>query len=125
MKIILIASFTLLASLSGCAQNGFKNIYVPELEKLMQDKIVLVDVRTDAEYQEGHLDNAVHIDWYSASFMEQMQQFDKATPVYLYCRSGSRSASAAQKLMDSGFRQVYSLQGGILAWQNAQKPVKK
>jgi rhodanese-related sulfurtransferase len=125
MKIILISSFTLLASLSGCAQSGFKNISVPELEKSMQNKIVLVDVRTDAEFKEGHIGDAVQIDWYSSSFMEQMQQFDKATPVYLYCRSGSRSASAAQKLIDSGFKQVYSLQGGILAWQNAQKPIKK
>ena len=49
-----------------------------------------------------------------------MGVLDKEKPVYLYCRSGKRSASAAEKLKEAGFTEVYNLKGGILAWKEKQ-----
>lgn len=86
----------------------------------------LVDVRTAPEYAQGHLAQAVNIDLRQPDFLAQMQaQLDKSQPVYVYCRSGRRSAAAASMLRDAGFTQVYDLQGGILNWTSANLPVTK
>ncbi len=77
----------------------------------------LIDIRTPEEYQSGHLENALNINWYDSDFMQQMAQLDASKPLYIYCRSGKRSAAAADKLSREGF-EVYDLGGGILSWQN-------
>lgn len=89
-----------------------------------QDKIIL-DVRTSEEYSQGHLDQAVQIDYYKDDFKEQLKKFDKAKPVFVYCAAGSRSGRAAEILVDLGFKKVYDLDGGMRAWKGASMPVIK
>jgi thioredoxin len=83
----------------------------------------LVDVRTPDEYQKGHLVNAQNVDFRGLDFDKQIEKLDKGKPVFVYCLSGGRSAGAARKMVDAGFRQVFELQGGFLKWTSAGKPV--
>jgi len=78
--------------------------------------ILLIDVRTPEEFASGHLENAVNMNYFDSDFAAQLKTLDKNKPVYLYCKSGRRSANAAQKLEDMGFVKIYDLDGGILNW---------
>jgi len=86
-----------------------------EFNKNLGD-IQLVDVRTPKEFSEGHLKNAVNIDFFDTSFMEDMGKLDKNKELYIYCRSGNRSGKASKKLKAAGFTKVYDLEGGIIKW---------
>jgi rhodanese-related sulfurtransferase len=93
-------------------------------KKLAGEGVQLVDVRTAEEYKEGHLKNAVNIDIRSAGFTEKVSTLDKNKPVLVYCLAGSRSASAANKMADMGFTEIYNLDGGIMSWTKAGKPTE-
>jgi thioredoxin 1 len=84
----------------------------------------LIDVRTPAEFAEGHLKGAVNIDIYSSDFAERIGKLDKSKTVMVYCRSGGRSSSAAGKMEDMGFREIYNMDGGITKWTGGGKPVE-
>jgi len=87
-----------------------------------QDALIL-DVREDSEYAEGHILNAVHIPLGSlGGKIGQLEKY-REHPIIVGCRSGNRSAHACRLLKRNGFTQVYNLQGGMLAWQNANLPV--
>tara|TARA_Y100000588_G_scaffold107090_1_gene117227 strand:+ start:350 stop:724 length:375 start_codon:yes stop_codon:yes gene_type:complete len=77
---------------------------------------VLVDVRTNDEYNSGYIENSINIDYFSDDFSENVEKLDKNTPIVLYCRSGKRSSKSANKLSKLGFKEIYNLQGGILDW---------
>ncbi|TRZ41479.1 rhodanese-like domain-containing protein [Robertkochia solimangrovi] len=87
-----------------------------QLEK--DDNAVILDVRTDAEVDEGYIPGMVHIDIYQGQkFIEELEKLDKSKNYYVYCRSGNRSGQAC-KLMDQlGFANSYNLTGGIMKWQ--------
>ncbi len=81
------------------------------------NKVQLVDVRTSGEYKGGHIKKAINIDFFnSANFEKSFEKLDKEKPVYLYCRSGSRSQKAAKRLVGMGFTQIYDLKGGYMQW---------
>lgn len=96
-------------------------------EQLLQEKesATLVDVRTPGEFQQGHLTNAINVDFYGKDFKAQLGKLSKDKPVFLYCASGGRSNSTLQYLTNAGFKEVYNLSGGIQAWTKARKPVVK
>jgi len=84
---------------------------------IRQKKVQLVDVRTPREYKGGHIGKAINIDLFQGgSFKKAFEKLDKNKPIYLYCRSGSRSRKAAQKILDMGFEKVYDLKGGYMRW---------
>ena len=84
---------------------------------IQQKKVQLVDVRTPREYKSGHIGKAINIDLFqSGIFKQAIEELDKSKPIYLYCRSGSRSKKAAQKILDLGFEKVYDLKGGYMHW---------
>ena len=92
---------------------------------IMVPGVQVLDVRTQSEYNRGHLQNALLADWTDpASFAERIKSLEKDKPVYAYCFSGARSGAAATWLRKQGFKEVYNMQGGILAWTNAQYPVE-
>ncbi len=84
------------------------------------DSLQLVDVRTPEEYSVSHLKNAQNICVTDDDFQKQVGVLDKSKPVYVYCRSGKRSARAAKILKEMGFTQVYDLEGGIMEWEENQ-----
>ncbi len=82
----------------------------------------ILDVRTPGEFGEGHIQNALNIDWNGASFDTQVSKLDKNTTVFVYCLSGGRSGSAASQLRSNGFKNVLELDGGMIAWRSAGLP---
>ena len=86
-------------------------------EVISKNQVIIIDVRTPGEYKEGHIKNAQNINVQSNDFREKMQYFDKEKPIYIYCRSGGRSASAGKILEEMGFTEIYDLKGGILSWK--------
>jgi len=83
----------------------------------------LLDVRTPEEYAGGHVNNAINIDVNGTNFTKAITKLDKTTPTYVYCLAGSRSANAAEILAKAGFKNVYNLQGGVLAWKKNKLPL--
>lgn len=76
----------------------------------------IIDVRTPEEFETGHLDKAVNINWFDTNFASKFASYDKTKPVFVYCKVGGRSLKAANKLAEMGFTNIYDLQGGILKW---------
>ncbi|SFW72117.1 Rhodanese-related sulfurtransferase [Sinomicrobium oceani] len=85
----------------------------------------LVDVRTPDEYGEGHFAGALNLDSSEPDFLSQWKGIDKSTPVYVYCRTGKRSARVTKSLDSLGFKEVYNLQGGYQAWEKEQAKKEK
>lgn len=84
---------------------------------LLETKGILIDVRTPKEFIEDHIENARNINFYDSRFMTKIVSLNKDQPVFIYCRSGARSARAAKKMVKQGFSKIYDLKGGFLAWQ--------
>jgi thioredoxin 1 len=82
----------------------------------------ILDVRTPGEFGEGHIQNALNIDWNGVSFDVQVSKLDKNKTVFVYCLSGGRSGSAANQLRSNGFKNVLELEGGMMAWRSAALP---
>ena len=93
------------------------------LQLINHHNALVVDVRSDKEFQEGHILNALHIPLgVLSSRMAELEPY-KAGPIILVCRSGARSAQAAGTLKKQGFTDVHNLSGGNLAWVNARLPL--
>lgn len=113
---------------TSCAtrNNGFKTVGVDEFSRLIADRegIQLLDVRTQSEYDDGHIAGAKLINVLDSTFIDKASaQLDKQKPVAVYCRSGHRSAKAAHSMVKAGY-QVINLDGGINAWKEAGKEVE-
>lgn len=100
------------------------NLSVAEFsEKIKQMPAApIIDVRTPGEFTNGHLDNAINVDWKSGNFDSKVSEFNKNEAVFVYCYSGNRSTSAANKMRSMGFKEVYELSGGIIKWRAAGMP---
>lgn len=90
----------------------------------LADSPQLLDVRTPQEYKVGHLSGAQNNNIANAAFIQKAQVLDKNRPVFVYCKTGMRSAHAAQQLEELGFKEVYDLEGGITNWKKTGLPVK-
>lgn len=110
--------------IGACGSNGQtgNKLSVDEFEKAIAGKDVqLIDVRTTGEYSQGHIQGAALADWNSDDFDQRVAWLDKSKPVYVYCLSGGRSASAATHLRDKGY-DVIEMPAGMMGWRNAKKP---
>ncbi|REA60126.1 thioredoxin 1 [Dyadobacter luteus] len=117
-------AFLFLGLLPGVSK-AQKQLSIDEFESKLSEypNAQLLDVRTAAEYQDGHLKNSKNMDVKSAGFKESIDDLDKSKPVFVYCLSGGRSSSAAKQLSENGFSQVYDLKGGYLKWSTSGKTV--
>lgn len=91
---------------------------------LNHDNAVIVDMREDKDYREGHIVNAVHTPASNSDAVQKLEKF-RERPVIVYCRSGHTSAGFCSKLRKQGFTSVYNLAGGVLAWQKAGLPLNR
>ena len=87
-------------------------------EKVAEDENgVLLDVRTEDEWDSGHIDGAVQIDFFDPEFPKKLEELDKSKNYYVYCRSGNRSGKSCELMAASGFTgDLFNLEGGILGW---------
>lgn len=103
----------------GSATNENTKLLSPEefKEHISKKNVQLIDVRTPGEYNASHIKGAKNIDFYSGSFKTKFNKLNKNKPLYIYCRTGSRSRHASNKLYEMGFKEIYDLQGGIVRWK--------
>jgi rhodanese-related sulfurtransferase len=127
MRNIFLSLSVLLFIACSCAkqQEGISLVDSNKFEDQMKEPTSqIVDVRTAEEFAGGHIANAVNMDVTSDDFDSKIQSLDTEKPVMVYCKSGGRSAKAASILKEKGFKNVYDLDGGILGWEDAKKPIE-
>ena len=78
---------------------------------------ILLDVRTKEECSESKIPGSLNIDYYSENFKNNLDKLNKNLNYYIYCRSGNRSGKTVIILREKGFKNVFNLEGGILAWK--------
>lgn len=108
-------------SLFGSPTTESENITLlpaPEFKaSIKKSNAQVVDVRTAIEFKSGHINKAKNIDFFQKnSFKDKLDKLDKNKPLHLYCRSGQRSKKAAGIAAELGFKEIYDLQGGYLAY---------
>ncbi len=86
-----------------------------------EEDVFLLDVRTQAEYEEGYIEGAVLIP--VSELEKRLAEVPMDKKILVYCRSGRRSMTAAELLVNNGYTEVYNIQGGIISWHNAGLPV--
>ena len=95
-----------------------QNEWASQLEG--NSKSIILDVRTDAEVEEGMIPDAIHLDIYQGqAFIAALEKLDKTNHYYVYCRSGARSGQACSIMQQLGFTAVYNLLGGFNDWDGA------
>ncbi|MEZ7197405.1 rhodanese-like domain-containing protein [Pseudodesulfovibrio karagichevae] len=87
--------------------------------------IRVLDIRTPAEYAEGHIRGALNLDFLSADFAERLGRLDRDAKYLVYCRSGNRSARAMKVFGRLGFSRVLHMSRGIRDWQGQGLPLVK
>jgi len=130
MKYLYILLLMLLVTAQSCNEPTPEQVTVisPQemRESLNEDRMLqLLDVRTIEEYEVGHLRDSQNICVTDSDFKEKAAKLDKNKPVYVYCKKGGRSAKAAKILTEMGFKEIYDLDGGITAWDEAGLETEK
>ena len=104
--------------LFGCVSKGYTTISAQEgKEMIEQGDIIILDVREQSEYNAGHIENAILLPLGQIESKAEEIIADKEATIIVYCRSGRRSAEAANKLVKLGYKNIYDM-GGIIEWQN-------
>ncbi|WP_418263225.1 rhodanese-like domain-containing protein [Flavobacterium faecale] len=90
--------------------------WVAQLEA--DENVVILDVRTESEVNEGMIPNSINIDIHKGQeFISEIEALDRDKKYYIYCRSGARSAKACEIMNELGFEHTYNLLGGMLEWE--------
>ena len=119
-----IAAFTAAASVAAdkiADVNPAKALDIIKNNK----NVMIIDVRTPGEYNEGHFEGAINLDYNGGVFKEKISGYDKNNAYVLFCRSGRRSKAALDIMKELGFKEVYNIEGGMLKWNEEKLPLKK
>ena len=112
-----IATILLIFSSCDNSVDKFEILDYMEFKNQIVNNVQLIDVRTSEEFNAGHIEGAINIDFKNEEvFYQSFQRLNKKNPVYVYCRSGNRSKKSADKLLEMGFSKVYDLKGGYIDW---------
>jgi L-ascorbate metabolism protein UlaG (beta-lactamase superfamily)/rhodanese-related sulfurtransferase len=125
MKKLITNLLALLGLATACSQQGYENMDVNAFAAQITDPdVVLLDVRTADEFNEGHLQNAINVDVRDDGFIEKAKStLPMGKTVAVYCKGGKRSANAAGMLAKEGYK-VVNLVGGITAWKDSGMPIE-
>ena len=118
------------ASQTGAASQTLKDVGAQEAFELIQrnqgnSDFLIIDIRTPEEFDEGHIEDALNIDFYSDTFKKDLDELDKGKTYFIYCRSGNRSGRTMPIMKELGFKEVYNLSVGIKEWIAEGFPVVK
>lgn len=129
MKIKVLSLLFLFLGVTSCLKSQTEGVQVLDVakyeQKMAEPEVQLIDVRTPEEFNEGHIENAVNINFMSDDFDANVANLDKEKPVMVYCKAGGRSAKAAARLKELGFTTITDLKGGISNWTSENKPTVK
>ncbi len=126
--ILFIGLLILFNNVTGQAPDSLKYISLGPAEFQMamknDDKAILIDVREFFEYKKSRIPNAINIPS-SGNLEISADTLNKENSLFLYCTSGFRSKRVARRFSGKGFPEVYSLDGGIIAWKKEGLPVNR
>ena len=97
------------------------SITVDQFDELKAQGYTVIDVRTQEEFSEGHIQDAILINFYDPNFKTKIGELDKNGKYLVFCRSGNRSGKAVLLMNQMGFKDALNIAGGIIAWQKAGK----
>ena len=128
MKKLLFSILAALGFFANAQSQSEVEVLEPQafIERVKADtSAIILDVRQPEEFAEGHLAQAINLDWLNqTAFINGLAKLNKQKTYYVYCRSGRRSQAAAGKLKAEGF-QVVDLKGGYQHWVEVGMPVVK
>ena len=121
----LLIALLILGCLQQSTKASYKDISAEEAYELLKNsKVVVIDVRSREEFEKEHIDDAINL-VLSPEFKEKILHLDKNATYLVYCNTGFKSRIAAEIMVREGFKNVYSLSGGIDAWKSKGFPVVK
>lgn len=85
------------------------------MARIALPNVTVIDIRTAEEFESGHIEQAINIDFYASDFRDQISNLDKNKSYAIYCRSGNRSGQALTMMKTLGFTDVIDLDGGIIS----------
>ena len=115
--IVILALYLIFKFFSYLSRLGIKQISPKELDQ--KKGIVLLDVRTDKEYEQGHIPGAVHIPY--SEIGERIKKLKKDKELVVFCQNGSKSIWAIKRLMGMGYKNLSNLKGGYNAWKRIHR----
>lgn len=104
-----------------------KSVSVAEAAKVLEERkdVVVIDVRTDAEFKEGHIAGAKNIDFLDVDFAKRVGELEKSKMYLVHCAAGGRSTKSLDAFKSQKFSSILHLNEGFKAWVAAGKPVEK
>lgn len=106
------------------AAGDVRNVTPAQAQRMIsQSHPIVLDVRTPGEYAEGHLRNAILLDWQNPLFRSIVATYSQKKTYIVYCRSGRRSNDAAALMQSMGFTKVYNMSGGIDRWKREHRRI--
>lgn len=126
--LMLIAAFVVVLAMLivteiSRATRGFDDIDPGRLTRMLNhEDTLLIDIRSVAEYRQGHILNSRHIPTHELASRAGELERHKDSHIVVYCRSGNRSVAACKMLKSQGLEKIHNLGGGIMAWQGASLP---
>jgi rhodanese-related sulfurtransferase len=126
LKKMAVASILGVVLLTGCSNGSESAMNLDSVAfeaKTQEPGVVILDVRTKEEFNEGHIANAININVESNTFLSEIAKLDKSKTYAVYCRSGRRSADAVAKMSNEEFISLANLNGGVIDWANAGLPL--
>lgn len=117
---IMVAAVVSAICLSGCASSGgaeYRQVDMNEAVEMMENEkdYIILDVRTEQEFEEQHIPNAINVPNETIGTKEISELPDKEQLLMVYCRSGNRSKQASEKLVKIGYSNIVEF-GGIKDW---------
>jgi rhodanese-related sulfurtransferase len=130
-RLLLILLVTAVILTVGCAKAPTQiiaDITTDQASTLIEENqnnpdFVILDVRTPAEFDSGHIENAMNIDKNSETFQDELNNLDKDKTYLIYCEVGGRSADARDMMQGLGFMEVYNMLEGINQWKADRLPI--
>ncbi len=122
---IIFVSSLILAAISGCISTTkppekaqYTDVSVQQAREMIdRGDVLILDVRTQEEYNAGHIKNSTLIPVQVLD--KRLNELPRDKKILVYCKSGSRSAQASGILVNNGFKEIYNMKGGITDWINA------
>lgn len=125
LLVLLIGAF---GSLSPAQETTGQSVSPRQFKALLDQHqgdpdVVLLDIRTPKEFEDGHIQGAVLLDFYSSDYVDRLKALDRTKTYLIYCRSGNRSGKSLAIFDKLGFRRVYNLDPGVIGWSREKYPL--
>ncbi|MBN3584280.1 rhodanese-like domain-containing protein [Algoriphagus aestuarii] len=130
-QIKIVLTFIYILFLISCSSKTSEpntiSVSPDELEKeILENKdLVILDVRTPEEFTEGHIKDAVLINFMGEDFQEKLENLDKTKTYAVYCMGGGRQQKSSLEMQNMGFGKILLLDGGFSNWTEEGKPIEK